>query len=221
MKRIFAVGFSVVYIGILTFGNACHLLQFATASHPLMYMIVWDMFCGWSALDSRIHIIAEGESEKYYDLTHAPWGEIHAFGYIGRENYDAFNSHTPMLGLNVLRHTQHEPIARLFVVEECWPKKYNLPDPVWNMRYDNPKDDHRYYRLRVVLLPDGTVTQRYNCFNAFQSGLMAVDNPRLQQQAMMHKPMFILDRPSPGRDGLINMPSNGLPAQPISAPAAH
>ena len=31
------------------------------------------------------------------------------------------------MGLNVLKHTQHEPIGRLFVIEECWQKKYSTP----------------------------------------------------------------------------------------------
>jgi len=211
MKRVLAVGFIAGYIGLLTFGNLCHLLRFATASHALMYVIVWDMFCGWAAYDTRVHIIAEGESEAYYDLTHAPWGELHPYGYLGRENYDAFNNHTGSLGLNVLKHTRHEPISRVLVVEECWPKKFNLPDPVWNMRYDNPKDDYRYYRLRVVLLPDGTVTQRYTSFAQFQGMQMANDNPRLVQESKNSRPMFMIDH-QPGRDVMVDAGSYVTPA---------
>ena len=140
MKRVLTVLFIAGYIGVLTYGNLCHVLRSGVAAHPLMYMIVWDMFCGWSAFDSRIHIVAEGESEKYYDLTHAPWGELHPYGYIGRENYDQWQNHTGPIGINVLKHTRHEPITRLFVIEECWAKKFNLPDHIWQHRYDDPKD---------------------------------------------------------------------------------
>lgn len=211
MKRVLAIGFIVSYIGVLTIGNLSHLLRFGTSSHTFMYMIVWDMFCGWAAYDTRVHIIAEGESETYYDLTHAPWGELHPYGYLGRENYDAFNNHTGQLGLNVLKHTQHEPISRVLVIEECWPKKYNLPDRIWNMRYDNPKDDHRYYRLRVVLLPDGTVTQRYSSFASFQGVLMVNDNPRLVAEAGASRPFFMQER-TPGRDVMVDDESPVAPA---------
>jgi hypothetical protein len=104
-----------------------------------MYYFVWDMFCGWSAYDSRMHIVAEGESQTFYRLTPAPWGEFQPFGSLGREHYDSFNGHGVNIGMNVLKHTQHEPMVRLFVIEESWAKKYNLPDAVWKTRYDGSK----------------------------------------------------------------------------------
>lgn len=204
MKRMLTVGFIAVYIGILTLGNVCHFLQFKNATHPLMYLIIWDMFCGWSAFDTRIHIIAEGENDKYYDLTHPPWGEFHPYGYIGRENYDQFQSHTGQMGLNVLKHTSHPPISRVFVVEECWAKKYNMPDDVWQARYDSPKDKRSYYRMRVVLLPDGTTTQLYSSWVSYQSGLMAMDNPRLQERKRLSQPMFVSDGFKPGREAMLD-----------------
>ena len=214
MKRVLVIGFIASYIGVLTVGNLSHLLQYGVTSHSLMYMIVWDMFCGWAAYDSRIHIIAEGESQTYYDLTHAPWGELHPYGYIGRENYDAWNSHTGNLGLNVLKHTQHEPISRILVVEESWPKKFNLPDHIWNARYDDPKEDFHYYRLRVAMLPDGTVAQRYNSFTQFHLGMMVNDNPRLVAESMNSKPVFIIDH-APGRDIMVESSSK---AERVKAP---
>ena len=145
MKRILAVAFMLFYVGALTFGNVCHLVQEGRSAHPMMYFLVWDMFCGWSAFDSRIHLVAEGESGTYYDVTHPPWGEFQPYGYIGRENYDQFQNHTPKLGLNILKHTRHEPMNRLFVVEECWAKKYNMADAVWKARYDDDKDLIRHF----------------------------------------------------------------------------
>ncbi|HEY2252739.1 MAG TPA: hypothetical protein VGH74_16810, partial [Planctomycetaceae bacterium] len=121
-------------------------------------------------------------------------------------------------GLNVLKHTQHEPISRILVVEECWPKKFNLPEPVWNMRYDNPKEEYHYYRLRVVMLPDGTVAQRYSSFAQFQNGLMANDNPRLVAEAEKSRPVFMFDRHKPGRDMMVE---DGPQTTPVMAPASH
>src|SRR5579859_6704817 len=126
MKRVCVIAFSLFYVAALVYGNICHLLQSGLATTPMMYFVVWDMFCGMSAFDSRVHIVAEGESGKYYDLTHPPWGDFYPYGYIGRESYDQFQSHTPAIGLNVLKHTRHEPMTRVLVIEECWAKKYNM-----------------------------------------------------------------------------------------------
>ena len=205
MKRVLAVAFIICYVGVLTVGNLAHVLRHGVSSHPLMYFVVWDMFCGWSAFDSRVHIVAEGESGKYYDLTHPPWGELHPYGYIGRENYDQFQTHTGNMGINVLKHSRHEPIARLFVIEECWQKKYNLPDAVWNRRYDDPKDLQKYYRRRVILLPDGTVTHGFNSWVAFQAGQMLMDNPRLVHDSKKSQSLFVFDKYNqPGREVMVD-----------------
>jgi hypothetical protein len=217
MKRALAVAFIACYISLLTFGNVCHLLRHGVGGHPLMYMIVWDMFCGWAAYDSRVRIIAEGESETYYELTHAPWGELHPYGYIGRENYDQFNNHSRTMALNVLKHTSHEPINRILVIEESWPKKLNLPDSVWDLRYDIPKDPHYYYRIRQVLLPDGTITQNFDSFLSYHGRRMAVDNPRLVQQSKAVRPMFLNEgAPVFGRDALVGPTSAAIP---VSGPS--
>jgi hypothetical protein len=210
MKRVLTVAFMIFYVGALTFGNICHLVQEGRGLNPLMYYVIWDMFCGWSAFDSRIHIVAEGESGKYYDLKHPPYGELHPYGYVGRENYDQFQSHTPKLGLNVLKHTRHEPISRLFVIEECWAKKYNMADAVWQARYDDPKEINRYYRRRVALLPDGTVLQRYTGWLPYQFTQALMDNPRLIDQANRSRSLFVLDNVvKPGRDVLEQHGSDG------------
>jgi hypothetical protein len=217
MKRILVVAFIVGYIAVLTFGNACHLLRYGVGSHPMMYMIVWDMFCGWSAYDMRAKIIAEGESETYYDLTQAPWGELHAYGHIGREHYDHLNSHGGTIALNVLKHTSHEPIVRIIVLDECWTKKLNLPDSVWSMRYDEPKNWHTYYHVRQVLLPDGTVSKWNDCFLTYQMRRMAMDNPRLVQQSLTGRPMFL------NEPGSVQGVESSIPGDPyrVSSPSAN
>lgn len=221
MKRLLAIGFIVGYLGVLNYGLICHVLNFRVGDHPLMYFIVWDMFCGWTAYDSRTHIIAEGESQKLYELTPPPWGELHPWGDLGRQHYDAFNNHTGRMGLNTLRHTRHEPITRLFVVEESWAKKYNIPEVAWQARYDEPREIQKYYRVRTVLMPDGMVVQNYTAWTEYQAALMLADNPRLQREATKSRPMFILEQEKPGRDMHIDPGSSGIrpPATlPIGAP---
>ncbi|MFN0055472.1 MAG: hypothetical protein ACKV0T_25275 [Planctomycetales bacterium] len=214
MKRILSIGFIVAYLAALNYGNVCHMLGFRTGAHPMMYFIVWDMFCGWAAYDSRTHIIAEGESGKFYELTPAPWEELQPWGYLGRQHYDAFNNHSGKLGLNTLRHTQHEPIVRMFTIEETWAKKYNIPDNLWQARYDEPKSPQKYYRLRSVFLPDGTVVQSQGTWLQYQSELMLADNPRLKKDVQRNRSIFMVTPEQPGRDVLVGPSAETQPRMP-------
>jgi hypothetical protein len=220
MKRWLSVGFIAGYLGLLSLGLVSHTVGFGTGVHPMMYYLVWDMFCGWSAYDSRLHIIAEGDSRKFYELTPTPWGELHPWGHLGREHYDMFNSQTTRIAENVLKHTAHEPISRIYVVEECWAKKYNLPDAVWNMRYDEAKDPQHYYRLRSVILADSMMGKHYANWLTYQTVKAVADNPRLQLQSSTSRPMFYLDlekqaqrsMPFPGMGADYPRPSIGAPS---------
>jgi hypothetical protein len=222
MARWLVKAFIGLYLSVLGYGLTCHMLAAGTGSHPLMYFIIWDMFCGWTAYDSRCHLVAEGESGTYYELTPAPWGELHPWGNLGRQNYDAVNNHTGIMALNVLKHTRHEPIARIFVLEECWAKKFNIPDVVWNLRYDEPKDKQSYFWLRTVLLPDGTIMENYESWLAIESGKMFTDNPRLRAEAHSSRPLFVVDRPSATRTGVgVSSIGSNFPrpaVSPVGAP---
>ena len=146
------------YLGTLGAGVAAHALGYGQGAHPLMYYIVWDMFCGWSAQSYRTHVLAEGESGTWYDAGSGPWDDARPFrpyGDLKRIHYDIDATHAARIGLNVLRHTAHEPIVRVAVVEEVWAKKYNLPEPYWSARWNVPKDPASYYAVRHVLTPEG------------------------------------------------------------------
>lgn len=203
MKRSLAVGFIATYLATLSVGIVSHMLGFGTAAHPLMYFIVWDMFCGWTAYDSRAYVVGEGESGKLYDLATPPWGEFHPWGGLGRQHYDALNNHCGRIGLNTLRHTAHEPVNRMYVLEENWAKKYNVPETVWQARYDEPRDVQKYYRVRSVILPDGTIAQATIAWLQYQALTMLADNPRLRMQSEKGRSVFVDDRIRPGRDMLI------------------
>ncbi|MFH5803535.1 hypothetical protein [Alienimonas sp. DA493] len=146
------------YLSVLGAGVAAHALEFNQGAHPLMYYIVWDMFCGWSAQSYRTHVIAEGESGTWYEVGTGPWEESRPFrpyGDLARIHYDVNATHSARAALNVLRHTSHEPIVRIALVEEVWAKKFNLPEPHWSERWNVPKDPASYYAVRHVLSADG------------------------------------------------------------------
>ena len=190
MKRMIAVIIICGYLGSLTWGLVAHTLHIAPNSHPGMYFVVWDMFCGWGAYSNRTHLIAEGESGKYYELSPAPWGSLKPFGPTDRHHYDTNYRLTPNLIRNNLRHTQHEPIARVFVVEETWSKKFNLPDELWNASYDEPKDKHSYYHLRGVCSSSGEVVQGYSGWYQHQVARTVSDNPRVVAAQQSSQPLY-------------------------------
>ena len=146
------------YLSVLAVGVASHAVGYGQGSHPIMYYVVWDMFCGWSAQSYRTHVLAEGESGTWYDVGTGPWDDgrpFRPYGELKRVHYDVDATHAASLGMNVLRHTAHEPIMRIAVVEECWAKKYNMPEPYWSARWNVPKDPASYFAVRHTLTADG------------------------------------------------------------------
>jgi hypothetical protein len=147
-----------------------------------MYFIVWDMFCGWSAYETRLHVVGEGDSGTYYRLSPSPWGSFVPYGSAERQDYDIAGQFGYRLGMNALAHTDHEPIRRLLVVEEAWPKKFNLPAELWKLRYqaDKPAEPNRYYHVRRIYNAAGELlTQRHDWVST-QYEMCVLDNPRLR-----------------------------------------
>ncbi len=192
MKKWLIQSFIGLYLLALSWGIVSHAVSFGTGAHPAMYYIVWDMFCGWTSYSSRNIIIGQGESGKYYELSPGPWGEVQPFGKLGRRHYDVSGAHTPKLALNVLRHTQHEPITRIFVIEECWAKKYNLPDHLWEKQYEEPKDIKKYYQVRHIFTPDGSMVKSYPNWLSLQYSYSVADNPRLMADQRRGQPFFVM-----------------------------
>jgi hypothetical protein len=168
------------YLAALGFGLFAHAFTFLKTSHPAMYFVVWDMYCGWSAYEQRYHILGEGESGTYYELAPGPWGDFSAFGSCGRHHYDVFGQFAQRIADNTLAHTEHEPILRVLLVEEAWPKKYNLPDELWALQHAGPKEPHSYFHLRSIYAPDGRCLHRGADFLARQYELAVMSNPRLR-----------------------------------------
>lgn len=178
------------YLSALSFGVFAHGTHFHQGSHPSMYFVVWDMFCGWAAFETRTHIIGQGVSGKYYNLSPGPWADYHPYGTISRQHYDTFNSYPDVIARNCLKHTKHEQMARLYVVEECWAKKYNLPEPIWQRRYNETKEPFSYFRLRTVMTPDCKIQKSMSSWLTYQTNLSLTDNPRLVAEARRSQPMF-------------------------------
>jgi hypothetical protein len=190
VKRWFAHICITTYLGALLFGFVTHAFDIYSGFHPAMYFLVWDMFCGWAGYEGRMQVIGEGESGKFYELAPAPWGEFHPYGYIPRQHYDPDCKQGERLGHMALKHTTHEPMVRLFVVQEEYPKKFNLPEAQYEAYYGKPKQFHKYCHTRFVLTPNGEVLQSQPTFFVYQYEMGLRDNPRLMSDARRSRPFI-------------------------------
>jgi hypothetical protein len=177
------------YLGVLTLGVVAHALKIGLSGNTLSYYVVWDMFCGWQAYDQRTHLIAESESGRYYDVSE-PWGEFQPFGNLGRIQYDV-SSHMVSKHIDhVLSHTEHEPVNRVFVVQELWPKQYNLPERLWKQNFGRERDKLSYYHLRAVCNEEGTFVTNYPDWLNQQQLNAVGDNPRLRHEVQQAQSSF-------------------------------
>lgn len=181
MKRVLVPLFIAGYLGILVYGLVCHAFDYRTGRHPAMYFIVWDMYCGWSAYETRQHVLAEGESGRFYDLTDTPWGTLAPYGGHPRQTHDYAGTYAIGMARNALRHTQHEPMVRLFLVDEAWSRKYNLPDDLWPLRHAERKDPLSYFHVRRVTTPEGQIVQENSTWLTLAAQQCVLDNPRLRR----------------------------------------
>ncbi|MEI8381174.1 MAG: hypothetical protein WCJ09_13680 [Planctomycetota bacterium] len=193
MKRWLAKLTIGTYLTALALGIGSHAMNFGTGAHPAMYYFIWDMFCGWSAHEVRYHIVGEGESGQHYRLSPAPWSTFAPYGDLERAQYDALGNSYIKIALNTLRHTDHEPIARIFVIEEAWPKKYNLPENLWAARFDEPKDAHSYFHLKSIYDGEGGLIQFNPDYVTTLQQLAITNNPRLRADSLRGRPFFAVD----------------------------
>lgn len=193
MKRWITHATIAGYLGVLVMGLVSHAIMYRSHCHPLMYLVVWDMYCGWSAFESRYHVLGETYGGEHYELLPAPWGEFHPYQGPARRHYDTRALFLPRMAELVLEHTEHEPIRRLIVVEEAWSKKYNLPDALWAARHREPKDRYSYYHVRCVKSLDTDAVTRRSEWVAALANQAIMDNPRLLSDVMKGHTFFAVD----------------------------
>ncbi|MFV0444169.1 MAG: hypothetical protein ACK5Q5_11425 [Planctomycetaceae bacterium] len=181
MRRWASNLFIASYLGILSFGLFAHAFKYLANSHPAMYFVVWDMFCGWSAFEIRTHILGEGDSGQYYELAPGPWGGYAPFCGTDRKDLDNFGNYSFRLAANTLAQTEHEPIRRIIVVEEGWPKKYNLPPALWEYQYGTtkPVEPYSYFHIQRSYNGSGDLLSQAGSFLNARSEAVVLDNPAL------------------------------------------
>jgi len=189
VKRILANLTIVAFLGTFSGGTIAHAVGL-DGVHSAMYFVVWDMFCGWGAYSQRFNFVGEGASGRYYEVAPAPWGEIVPYGSASRRHYDHYAKLAPHLIRNTLRHTEHEPITRVYLIEEFWPKQFNLPGDLWHELHETPKDRKSYYHLRGIYAHDGTVISRYPDWASTEAQRVVSENPRLHTRIRSSSPFY-------------------------------
>lgn len=193
MRRWCAGVFITGYLLALTTGIVSHTLSVGVTAHPIMYFLVWDMYCGWSAYDCRYRAVAEGVSGKYYDLEPTPWGPFKPYNTRDRFQYSSHTGWMSRSAAHTVAHTKHESIARIYVIEEDWAKQFNLPDYVWKARYNIPKQPYHYSHIRIEMDGTGQVVHYYPPWVQSQTEMMVADNPRLQYYIRNSRPFWMVD----------------------------
>lgn len=191
MRRLTATFVILAYLGVLNFGVISHALKLETGANPAMYYVVWDMFCGWSGYETRVHLVAEGASGSHYQLNPAPWGDFQPYGSASRIDYDSNLNHSIRVAQNVLNRTTHEPIRNIYVVEENWSKRYNRPEYVWNREFEEPREPHSYHYIRAIYNADGTLQQKGYAWTTAVSERELASDPRMAKILRQGKSFFV------------------------------
>lgn len=196
MRRWIACSFIACYVSALGYGLAWQTVKIGAPRHPAMYFLIWDMYCAWGAYDHGFRAVAEGVSGNYYELNPPPWGTFRPFNTLDRfQSINAAENQARFAKL-VADKTKHEPIARMFVIEQCWPKQYDLPEYIWNTYNAIPRDPFRYNKVLVELSGDGQLTAAHKSWIDSQSEATLADNPRIQQEVRNGRPFHLIERQS-------------------------
>lgn len=165
------------YLAVLGYGVLLHTFDLPGKQTVPGYLVVWDMYCGWSGYERRLHFVAQGQSGTFYDCSDVPGKTITPHGDTPRRNFDFQNQFCGKLAADVLARTAHEPINRIFVLEQNWPKRFNVPAvirPELAM-----KERPTYWHAQAVYTPDGEIVDAKPLWIAVQGDRAIFDNPRL------------------------------------------
>ena len=182
------------YLGALSLGIVVHALNLPGKVTLPGYFVVWDMFCAWTGYESRIHVIAEGESGTHYDLLAGQTGSPHLHGSLHRINYDYDGTCGPAVAKLAAACTSHEPLTQITIVEEVWSKQLNLSDAAYERYHGCPKQPRSYRSVRTVLRPDGSIAASQPPWFRLQQQAAVMANPVLAEQAVRGRDRYTVQR---------------------------
>lgn len=221
MRRWIVCSFIAAYVSALGFGIACQTVRMGTGMHPGMYFIVWDMYCGWTAYNHGYRAVAEGVSGTFYDLNPPPWGAFRPFNTLDRLQSITSSDNQARMTRLIARNTKHEPLARMFVVEEAWAKQYDLPEYIWKAHNAIERVPFRYTKIVLTQAGDGEIVEAQIPWLDSQAQLMLADNPRLEQEIRNSRPFFMVEEQQRGGSNRYYDSEEHNTIQSIRSPAAN
>ena len=178
------------YLGALAVGLALHAWQLPGHNTLPGYFVVWDMFCNWTGYENRVRFIGEGESGRHYDLLAADIHSPRLHGSEHRAHYDYSGRHTPLVASRVAERSRHEPLTRIFVMEESWSKQFNLPPRLYEQTHGCRPDRVVHRHLRGILAPNGHVLQTQAGWFVCQQQEAMFANPTLRGDAYRGRSLY-------------------------------
>ena len=177
------------YLCALATGIALHGLNLPGKASAPAYFVVWDMFCNWNGYEARVRYIGEGESGQHYDLAIDSLGpSLH--GSIARDHYDFDGRYVPKLAAVAAMRTDHEPLSRIYVVEENWSKQFNRSPTAYQRLHARPYERVVHRNVRCVVDTSGHVLEARRPWFAMQHTQAVMSNPTIAAQSRRGRPLY-------------------------------
>lgn len=149
-RRLPAAIFMAVYLSLTGFYLVQHLLG-DSLGHWIGYFWTWDMFPNYPTVSVRRWAVGETASGRFVRL--APYsGHRFRWGVKGDVTRLDLDRRLPYFRLAALegirRHNAAipaDPIRHVYLAEQYWPEKYNLPDGLYRDFYEDTATGQPYW----------------------------------------------------------------------------
>ena len=152
IRRLLVVAFILSYLAAGVFFLYCHLLG-QTRGLPWGYFWTWDMFPNYPSFSARR--LALGETEGGHFVRVFPTNKMH-YRRGGSGDYTRFdlprNDAALRKAVEETLEAAHasaadDPVTYVFLVEEYWPVRFNLPDDLYRKAFGEENPQRHSFRI--------------------------------------------------------------------------
>ena len=138
------------YLGLLGLNLGRQILG-DPAPAALGYFFTWDMFPFYHAWSSRRTAIGKTAAGRYVEIVPAGAQRYRggADGNLTRADLDRGENTVRKLADQTLAHThdiESDPVTQVWLLEEFWPEKMNLPSDLYEEFWGTSKPERTYWR---------------------------------------------------------------------------
>ena len=162
-RRLLAVSAVIVYSAV-TFGFLALHAVGDQGWYPTAYFFTWDMFPIYYYEASRRIAVGRTRGGQYVRLHPGPFDRFRGGVHADLTKVDLDRS--GRLFRRAVEHTlamtserqRLDPVTHVFLLEQYWPEKFNLPPDLYEAWAGAPRPDRKYWRVTgefdVPSLPD-------------------------------------------------------------------